>query len=93
MHIRTILLLLLTTTAISTKISAANDSTEFDHWMQQESKSFQEYRDKRDREFTGFLKQQWLEMQTFQGLVRDKTPKPVNIPKIIPYLILYMASP
>lgn len=59
---------------------AADNQSEFDQWLQQETSSFQEYKDKRDKEFTQFLKTQWREMQTFQGLVRDKTPKPVIIP-------------
>jgi len=59
----------------------SSNTAEFKQWMKQETTSFQEYRDKRDKEFTGFLKNQWKEMQTFQGLVRDKTPKPVHIPK------------
>ena len=58
----------------------ASDRSEFEKWMNQETKSYQEYRDKRDKEFTGFLKNQWKEMQTFQGLVRDETPKPVKMP-------------
>ena len=58
----------------------ANNRSEFEQWLQQETSSFQEYKDKRDREFTQFLKTQWREMQTFQGLVRDETPKPVSIP-------------
>ena len=58
----------------------ATDRSEFEKWMKQETQSYQEYRDKRDKEFTGFLKSQWKEMQTFQGIVRDKTPKPVNMP-------------
>jgi len=59
---------------------AANTS-EFQKWLDTETTSFKEYRDKRDKEFTGFLKDQWKEMQTFQGLVRDDKPKPVRIPK------------
>ena len=59
---------------------SAGDRTEFQQWMKKEQTSFQEYRDKRDKEFTRFLKSQWKEMQTFQGLVRDKTPKPVRLP-------------
>jgi len=58
----------------------AGDRSEFEKWMKQETQSYQEYRDKRDKEFTSFLKTQWKEMQTFQGMVRDKTPKPVHIP-------------
>jgi len=58
----------------------AGDRSEFEKWMNQETKSYQEYRDKRDKEFTSFLKNQWKEMQTYQGLVRDKAPKPVKMP-------------
>ncbi len=60
--------------------ATADDRSEFEKWMQQETESFQDYKDKRDKEFTQFLKSQWKEMQTFQGLVRDKTPKPVKFP-------------
>jgi hypothetical protein len=59
---------------------AAPDRSEFEKWMQQETTSFKEYRDKRDQEFTSFLKTQWKEMQTFKGEVRDDTPKPKVMP-------------
>ena len=59
--------------------SAIADRSEFEKWLSQETTTFQEYRDKRDKEFTSFLKTQWKEMETFSGLVRDKTPKPVRI--------------
>jgi len=65
--------------AFITTAHAAQNS-EFEQWMKQETSSFQEYRDKRDKEFSGFLQNQWKEMQTFQGLVRDKTPKPLRMP-------------
>lgn len=61
-------------------ISIAGERSEFEQWMNQETTNFQEYKDKRDKEFTGFLKKQWKEMQTFQGVVRDTTPKPVRLP-------------
>lgn len=61
-------------------ICAAGDLDDFKQWKKQETGNFQEYRDKRDKEFTGFLQNQWQEMQTFQGLVRDKTPKPDRMP-------------
>lgn len=60
--------------------SQAPAGNEFGQWLQQEKQAYQDYRDKRDREFTNFLQSQWLEMQVFQGLVRDKTPKPVSMP-------------
>ena len=63
-----------------TTIVYASNRSEFEQWLKQETQSFTEYRDKRDREFTGFLKSQWKEMQTFQGMVRDKTPKPRVMP-------------
>jgi hypothetical protein len=67
---------------IAMSINAIGDSNaEFEQWMNQENTSFQEYKDKRDKEFTSFLQNQWKEMQTFQGIVRDKTPKPKRIPK------------
>lgn len=59
----------------------AEDNSEFEMWMQQEVSSFDEYRDKRDKEFTHFLQSQWKEMKTFQGYKRDPTPKPLRIPK------------
>ena len=58
----------------------ADNRAEFEQWMKQETGGFQQYKDKRDKEFTEFLKTQWREMQTFQGLVRDKVPKPAIIP-------------
>ncbi|MBI3187199.1 MAG: hypothetical protein HYZ31_04910, partial [Gammaproteobacteria bacterium] len=63
----------------SLPVSAA-DRSDFEKWMQQEQSSFKEYRDKRDQEFTRFLKSQWKEMQTFQGVVRDEKPKPKVMP-------------
>jgi len=58
----------------------ADNRSDFDKWLKQETSSYQEYRDKRDKEFTGFLKKQWKELETFQGLKRDPTPKPVKMP-------------
>jgi len=81
-----LLILLSTLFSLSclTLSTSANSQAEFEQWMTQETNNFQEYKDKRDKEFSHFLKNQWKEMQTFQGLVRDKTPKPVRIPKAPP---------
>ena len=35
---------------------------DFAKWKQQTQDSFQEYKDKRDKEFTAFLKMHWKEM-------------------------------
>lgn len=60
---------------------------EFQQWMQQQAagieaqkKEFQEYKDKRDKEFTAFLKKQWRAVATIKGEVRDEAPKPDVIP-------------
>jgi len=60
---------------------------EFQQWMQQQSqgvtaqkKEFQEYKDKRDKEFTDFLKAQWKAVDVVKGEVRDEAPKPDVMP-------------
>jgi hypothetical protein len=65
--------------------SAAND--EFQQWMQQQAggvaaqkKEFQEYKDKRDKEFTAFLKAHWKAVDIVKGEVRDTAPKPDELP-------------
>lgn len=68
-------------------------SNEFQDWMAQEQQSFIQYRDERDREFSSYLKNQWQEMQVFQGLVRDKTPKPDKIPVAQPAFTSVPAEP
>lgn len=56
----------------------AND--DFAAWKQQYQNSFQEYKDKRDQEFTVFLKTQWKEMNLLRGIELDPEPKPVVMP-------------
>ena len=67
----------------------AND--EFQQWMQQQSqgvaaqkKEFQEYKDKRDKEFTDFLKVQWKAVDIVKGDIRDEAPKPDVMPVASP---------
>ena len=48
----------------------ASDRSEFEKWMNQETKSYQEYRDKRDKEFVTFLKSQWKAVDIETGKVR-----------------------
>ena len=68
-------------------VMAAEASSEFEQWMRQQSqgvqaqkKEFQEYKDKRDKEFTAFLKTNWKAVDIVKGNVRDEEPKPVVIP-------------
>ena len=58
----------------------AGADDDFQKWMQEETASFTTYKDERDREFIGFLKQQWKEFGVSKGLVRDEVPKPAVIP-------------
>ncbi len=67
-----------------TLVYANND---FQQWMQQQTtgiaaqkKEFREYKDKRDKEFSIFLKAQWKAVDIVKGEVRDTTPKPDVMP-------------
>ncbi len=70
-------------------------NSEFQQWMQQqaqgvtaEKKAFQEYRDKRDKEFTDFLKSQWKAVDVVKGEVLDEVPKPDVMPVAVPEPVL-----
>lgn len=59
----------------------------FNQWLQhqqqgisQQHQDFYAYRDKRDKEFTAFLKAQWKAVDVLQGMRRDTTPKPLVMP-------------
>ena len=65
----------------------ADANNEFQQWMQQQSqgvaaqkKEFQEYKDKRDEEFTAFLNAHWKAIDIVKGEVRDEQPKPDMMP-------------
>ncbi len=60
---------------------AADLNDEFRQYQKSEQESFKKFKDERDREFADFLRTQWEEFQSFRGLKRDPTPKPVVIPK------------
>jgi hypothetical protein len=47
---------------------------------QQVNSEFHEYKEKQDREFAGFLKDQWSEFKTVPGAVRLKEPEPKQAP-------------
>jgi len=53
---------------------------DFAKWKQQTQDSFQEYKDKRDKEFTAFLEMHWKEMDLLKGIELDPVPKPAVIP-------------
>lgn len=71
---------LMAVVCVATTSQQASANDDFKKWLQQEKSSFQEYKDKRDKEFTAFLKTQWKEMELLRGFNRDESPKPVVIP-------------
>lgn len=63
-------------------------TSEFEAFMKENTfdtqaaqQEFQDYLDANDREFVGFLKQQWKKVELEKPKVLDKTPKPVQLPK------------
>lgn len=63
-------------------------NSEFEAFMKENTfdaqaaqQEFQDYLDANDREFVGFLKQQWKKVELETPKVLDKTPKPVQLPK------------
>jgi hypothetical protein len=65
--------------------------SEYDAWLAENSfdaqavqQEFQDYMDANDKEFVGFLKQQWKKVELKKPLVLDETPKPIALPKAKP---------
>lgn len=53
---------------------------DFAKWKKQTQDAFQEYKDKRDKEFTAFLEMHWKGVDLLKGVERDPAPKPTVIP-------------
>ena len=60
--------------------STINAQDVFEEWQKQQQEEMQKFKDEQDREFMDFLEKEWKEFQLFQGLVADKTPKPIKAP-------------
>lgn len=60
--------------------SSTGFAGEYEDFLKQEVESFQSYKDARDSEFIGFLKEQWTKFQVHQGLTQDTEPKPEKLP-------------
>jgi hypothetical protein len=87
MKIKNTVFVSICTCAISFFATQVKANSEFQQWMQQQSqgvsaqkKEFQEYKDKRDKEFTAFLKSQWKPVDIVKGEVLDEAPKPDVMP-------------
>lgn len=68
-------------------INSVSADSEYESWLKAnrfdakaEMQEFQDYMDANDREFVGFLKQQWKKVELKQPIVLDTTPKPVKLP-------------
>lgn len=57
---------------------------DFKAWLERENGRFQQFKDERDRQFSEFLKKNWLEIDMLKAPERDALPKPVRIPVYIP---------
>ena len=59
---------------------SAQSMAEFELWKKQQLGEFKQYKDEMDRQFADFLNQKWKPFDTEEGVVRDKSPKPEDIP-------------
>lgn len=73
--------------SLFSSVSSHASDSEYDQWLQQTQSEFQSYLDKNDKEFIGFLKQKWQQVDVEETVTRDPEPKPVSIPKAEPVLI------
>lgn len=60
--------------------SGESRSGDYEDYLKSQVEDFQSYKDARDAEFIGFLKEQWREYNINKGLVLDNKPKPVKLP-------------
>jgi len=76
--IKALLIISLVSIFANRSVIAGND--EYSQWLQQQTQSFQEYKDSRDKAFTQFLKSHWTAVNLLKGEQQDKVPKPVTMP-------------
>ncbi|MDH3975498.1 MAG: hypothetical protein OEV42_14570 [Deltaproteobacteria bacterium] len=55
-------------------------SSEYEKWKKEELGSFRDFKEKRDKDFTAYLKKQWEEFRLFKGEKAYKKPKIKKIP-------------
>ncbi len=76
----TTLFLLIIPSYLSVPPLSAQSLSEFELWKKQQMGEFKQYKDEMDKEFADFLKKRWKPFDTEDGVVRDKAPKPLDIP-------------
>ena len=58
----------------------ANGQSDFETWAQQQQQRMQGFQQQQDKAFLDFLEQEWKRFEVFQGIARDTTPKPDQLP-------------
>ncbi|QAR32894.1 hypothetical protein EP073_05585 [Geovibrio thiophilus] len=78
---RTALIIL---TVFST-FSVINAET-FEEYMKSQMDEFQQFKDERDKEFTAFLKEMWIRVETEEPIKQIDEPKPIKMPVAPPHV-------
>lgn len=71
---------LVVTLALCHFFPGESQSDDYQDYLKAQAEDFQSYKDERDAEFIGFLKDQWREYNIDKGMVQDSKPKPLNLP-------------
>jgi len=61
-------------------LTVAQD-TEYEKWLKQEEGKLHQFKEERDKEFSGFLKREWKEAQTSQSEAPQLQPEPNILPQ------------
>ncbi len=60
--------------------ASSNAAQSYEEYLKSQNESFKQYRDARDAEFHGYLKEQWKEFKLFKGEKLYEKPKPKKLP-------------
>lgn len=77
-------LILIVTLGLFHSLSQDSHSGDYEDYLRSQKEAFQSYKDARDAEFIGFLKDQWKEYNVNKGLKSDDKPKPLSLPVASP---------
>lgn len=58
----------------------------FEEYMKSQMDEFQQFKDERDKEFTAFLKEMWIRVETEEPVKQIDEPKPIKIPVAPPHV-------
>jgi len=57
----------------------------FEEYMKSQMDEFQQFKDERDKEFTAFLKEMWIRVETEEPIKQIDEPKPIKMPVAPPH--------